>query len=123
MFKSEHRDIFWAFLFGFCCRESVESLIHKHSYARSPIRTYAGEEETLGDDGHAAHRGKRVGHTLMMSSHTFHKMHIMLMSQMRVVWCYYYHVILPNNSNSRHSHKWTNRRLLSQCSATSMTVL
>uniref|UniRef100_A0A8C7I6D2 T-box transcription factor TBX20 n=1 Tax=Oncorhynchus kisutch TaxID=8019 RepID=A0A8C7I6D2_ONCKI len=38
-------------------RESVESLIHKHSYARSPIRTYAGEEETLGDDSHAAHRG------------------------------------------------------------------
>ncbi|KAM9512845.1 T-box transcription factor TBX20-like isoform 3-T3 [Salvelinus alpinus] len=38
-------------------RESVESLIHKHSYARSPIRTYAGEEETLGDDGHTAHRG------------------------------------------------------------------
>ncbi|XP_010883613.2 T-box transcription factor TBX20 isoform X1 [Esox lucius] len=39
------------------CRESVESLIHKHSYARSPIRTYAGEEETLGEDGHSTHRG------------------------------------------------------------------
>ncbi|XP_010883614.2 T-box transcription factor TBX20 isoform X2 [Esox lucius] len=37
--------------------ESVESLIHKHSYARSPIRTYAGEEETLGEDGHSTHRG------------------------------------------------------------------
>ncbi|XP_067094727.1 T-box transcription factor TBX20 isoform X1 [Osmerus mordax] len=36
-------------------RESVESLIHKHSYARSPIRTYAGEEETLGEDGHSTH--------------------------------------------------------------------
>ncbi|XP_052435576.1 T-box transcription factor TBX20 isoform X1 [Carassius gibelio] len=36
-------------------RESVESLIHKHSYARSPIRTYAGDEETLGEDGHLAH--------------------------------------------------------------------
>ncbi|XP_076869351.1 T-box transcription factor TBX20 isoform X4 [Brachyhypopomus gauderio] len=29
-------------------RESVENLIHKHSYARSPIRTYSGEEEPLG---------------------------------------------------------------------------
>ncbi|KAJ7985520.1 hypothetical protein DPEC_G00352910 [Dallia pectoralis] len=38
-------------------RESVESLIHKHSYARSPIRTYAGEEETMGEDGHSTHRG------------------------------------------------------------------
>ncbi|CAL8358512.1 unnamed protein product [Arctogadus glacialis] len=36
-------------------RESVESLIHKHSYARSPIRTYAGEEDLLGEDGHPAH--------------------------------------------------------------------
>ncbi|KAL4613039.1 T-box transcription factor TBX20 [Arapaima gigas] len=36
-------------------RESVESLIHKHSYARSPIRTYTGDEETLGDDGHSVH--------------------------------------------------------------------
>ncbi|KTF94106.1 hypothetical protein cypCar_00012010 [Cyprinus carpio] len=36
-------------------RESVESLIHKHSYARSPIRTYAGDEETLGEDGLSAH--------------------------------------------------------------------
>ncbi|KAL2084805.1 hypothetical protein ACEWY4_020323 [Coilia grayii] len=37
------------------CRESVENLIHKHSYARSPIRTYTGEEEALGEDGHSAH--------------------------------------------------------------------
>ncbi|KAJ3598318.1 hypothetical protein NHX12_001829 [Muraenolepis orangiensis] len=37
-------------------RESVESLIHKHSYARSPIRTYAGDEDPLGDDMHPAHR-------------------------------------------------------------------
>ncbi|XP_076869349.1 T-box transcription factor TBX20 isoform X2 [Brachyhypopomus gauderio] len=36
-------------------RESVENLIHKHSYARSPIRTYSGEEEPLGEDGHSAH--------------------------------------------------------------------
>ncbi|KAJ8354281.1 hypothetical protein SKAU_G00218480 [Synaphobranchus kaupii] len=36
-------------------RESVESLIHKHSYARSPIRTYAGEEDAIGEDGHATH--------------------------------------------------------------------
>ncbi|CAL8287605.1 unnamed protein product [Merluccius merluccius] len=36
-------------------RESVESLIHKHSYARSPIRTYAGDEDLLGEDGHPAH--------------------------------------------------------------------
>ncbi|XP_042281091.1 T-box transcription factor TBX20 isoform X1 [Thunnus maccoyii] len=35
--------------------ESVENLIHKHSYARSPIRTYAGDEENLGEDGHSAH--------------------------------------------------------------------
>ncbi|NXM64053.1 TBX20 factor, partial [Illadopsis cleaveri] len=33
-------------------RESVESLIQKHSYARSPIRTYGGEDE-LGDDSQA----------------------------------------------------------------------
>ncbi|XP_058039341.1 T-box transcription factor TBX20 [Ahaetulla prasina] len=31
-------------------RESVESLIQKHSYARSPIRTYGGEDEILGND-------------------------------------------------------------------------
>uniref|UniRef100_A0A8C9DJI2 T-box transcription factor TBX20 n=1 Tax=Prolemur simus TaxID=1328070 RepID=A0A8C9DJI2_PROSS len=31
-------------------RESVESLIQKHSYARSPIRTYGGEEDVLGDE-------------------------------------------------------------------------
>ncbi|XP_041964235.1 T-box transcription factor TBX20 isoform X1 [Alosa pseudoharengus] len=37
------------------CRESVENLIHKHSYARSPIRTYAGEEEGIGEDGLSAH--------------------------------------------------------------------
>ncbi|XP_006635615.2 T-box transcription factor TBX20 isoform X2 [Lepisosteus oculatus] len=36
-------------------RESVESLIHKHSYARSPIRTYAGEDEGLGEEGHVPH--------------------------------------------------------------------
>ncbi|XP_061801883.1 T-box transcription factor TBX20 isoform X1 [Nerophis lumbriciformis] len=36
-------------------RESVENLIHKHSYARSPIRTYAGEDDGLGDDGHTPH--------------------------------------------------------------------
>ncbi|XP_072317469.1 T-box transcription factor TBX20 isoform X2 [Eucyclogobius newberryi] len=36
-------------------RESVENLIHKHSYARSPIRTYSGDEEGLGDDSHAPH--------------------------------------------------------------------
>ncbi|KAL8165607.1 UNVERIFIED_CONTAM: T-box transcription factor tbx20 [Gekko kuhli] len=31
-------------------RESVESLIQKHSYARSPIRTYGGDEDVLGDE-------------------------------------------------------------------------
>ncbi|KAI4899001.1 hypothetical protein NFI96_032707, partial [Prochilodus magdalenae] len=36
-------------------RESVENLIHKHSYARSPIRTYTTEEESLGEDGHSTH--------------------------------------------------------------------
>ncbi|XP_055019357.1 T-box transcription factor TBX20 [Boleophthalmus pectinirostris] len=36
-------------------RESVENLIHKHSYARSPIRTYSGDEESLGEDSHATH--------------------------------------------------------------------
>ncbi|KAL7835723.1 hypothetical protein SRHO_G00280700 [Serrasalmus rhombeus] len=36
-------------------RESVENLIHKHSYARSPIRTYSTEEESLGDDTHSTH--------------------------------------------------------------------
>ncbi|XP_017830606.1 T-box transcription factor TBX20 isoform X2 [Callithrix jacchus] len=34
-------------------RESVESLIQKHSYARSPIRTYGGEEDVLGDESQA----------------------------------------------------------------------
>ncbi|KFW93672.1 T-box transcription factor TBX20, partial [Phalacrocorax carbo] len=33
-------------------RESVESLIQKHSYARSPIRTYGGEDD-IGDDSQA----------------------------------------------------------------------
>lgn len=32
-------------------RESVECLIQKHSYARSPIRTYGGDEDILGEDG------------------------------------------------------------------------
>lgn len=36
----------------------MENLIHKHSYARSPIRTYTGEEEGLGEDGHAHSRGE-----------------------------------------------------------------
>ncbi|MEQ2164847.1 T-box transcription factor tbx20 [Goodea atripinnis] len=36
-------------------QESVENLIHKHSYARSPIRTYAGDEENLSEDGHTTH--------------------------------------------------------------------
>ncbi|XP_003222351.2 T-box transcription factor TBX20 isoform X1 [Anolis carolinensis] len=31
-------------------RESVESLIQKHSYARSPIRTYGSEDDILGDE-------------------------------------------------------------------------
>ncbi|CAI5788129.1 T-box transcription factor TBX20 [Podarcis lilfordi] len=35
-------------------RESVESLIQKHSYARSPIRTYGAEDEVLGDENQAA---------------------------------------------------------------------
>ncbi|CAH2283079.1 T-box transcription factor TBX20 [Pelobates cultripes] len=32
-------------------QESVENLIQKHSYARSPIRTYGGEDDILGEDG------------------------------------------------------------------------
>ncbi|KAI4811872.1 hypothetical protein KUCAC02_014744, partial [Chaenocephalus aceratus] len=36
-------------------RESVENLIHKHSYARSPIRTYAGDEENMSEDGLSIH--------------------------------------------------------------------
>ncbi|TNN51231.1 T-box transcription factor TBX20 [Liparis tanakae] len=36
-------------------RESVENLIHKHSYARSPIRTYAGDEDNMSEDGHGVH--------------------------------------------------------------------
>ncbi|KAM5157738.1 T-box transcription factor TBX20 [Mantella aurantiaca] len=32
-------------------RESVENLIQKHSYARSPIRTYGGEDDVLTEDG------------------------------------------------------------------------
>ncbi|XP_061442770.1 T-box transcription factor TBX20 isoform X3 [Rhineura floridana] len=35
-------------------RESVESLIQKHSYARSPIRTYGAEDEVLGEENQAA---------------------------------------------------------------------
>uniref|UniRef100_A0A8D0GS31 T-box transcription factor TBX20 n=1 Tax=Sphenodon punctatus TaxID=8508 RepID=A0A8D0GS31_SPHPU len=34
-------------------RESVESLIQKHSYARSPIRTYGSEDDILGDESQA----------------------------------------------------------------------
>ncbi|TTR68480.1 T-box transcription factor TBX20 [Bagarius yarrelli] len=34
---------------------SVESLIHKHSYARSPIRTYTGEDDVLGEETHTTH--------------------------------------------------------------------
>lgn len=38
----------------------MESLIQKHSYARSPIRTYGGEDEVLGDENQATqNRGKR----------------------------------------------------------------
>ncbi|KAM9782478.1 T-box transcription factor TBX20 isoform 1-T1 [Neosynchiropus ocellatus] len=37
------------------CVESVENLIHKHSYARSPIRTYGADEDTLGEDSHTTH--------------------------------------------------------------------
>ncbi|XP_075442725.1 T-box transcription factor TBX20 isoform X2 [Ascaphus truei] len=39
---------------GLMYRESVESLIQKHSYARSPIRTYGAEEDVLGEDGQLA---------------------------------------------------------------------
>uniref|UniRef100_A0A4W3IZH6 T-box transcription factor TBX20 n=1 Tax=Callorhinchus milii TaxID=7868 RepID=A0A4W3IZH6_CALMI len=35
-------------------RESVENLIQKHTYARSPIRTYGGEDDGLGDENQAA---------------------------------------------------------------------
>lgn len=62
---------------GFCCRESVENLIHKHSYARSPIRTYTGDEENLSEDAaHAAHsRGERIkqktAHKQLCTSLTF----------------------------------------------------
>ncbi|XP_069071591.1 T-box transcription factor TBX20 isoform X1 [Pleurodeles waltl] len=35
-------------------RESVESLIQKHSYARSPIRTYGAEEDMMGEESQAA---------------------------------------------------------------------
>ena len=46
-------------------RESVESLIQKHSYARSPIRTY-GEEDVLGEDSQSTpSRGKAVSHLEM----------------------------------------------------------
>lgn len=41
-------------------RESVESLIQKHSYARSPIRTY-GEEDVLGEESQTTpNRGKAI---------------------------------------------------------------
>ncbi|XP_069771509.1 T-box transcription factor TBX20 [Narcine bancroftii] len=36
------------------CRESVENLIQKHTYARSPIRTYGGEDDALGEESQAA---------------------------------------------------------------------
>lgn len=37
----------------------MESLIQKHSYARSPIRTYGGEEDVLGDETQTTqNRGK-----------------------------------------------------------------
>lgn len=37
----------------------MESLIQKHSYARSPIRTYGGEEDVLGDESQTTpNRGK-----------------------------------------------------------------
>uniref|UniRef100_A0AAQ4Q0P7 T-box transcription factor TBX20 n=1 Tax=Gasterosteus aculeatus aculeatus TaxID=481459 RepID=A0AAQ4Q0P7_GASAC len=52
---STAKYLFWGSLLNFCCRESVENLIHKHSYARSPIRTYAGDEENLGEDGLGGH--------------------------------------------------------------------
>lgn len=46
----------------------MENLIHKHSYARSPIRTYAGDEEGLSEDAHAAHsRGEPKVTPAMMS--------------------------------------------------------
>lgn len=46
-------------------RESVESLIQKHSYARSPIRTY-GEEDVLGEESQTTpNRGKAM-HRLEM---------------------------------------------------------
>ncbi|XP_043544694.1 T-box transcription factor TBX20 isoform X2 [Chiloscyllium plagiosum] len=35
-------------------RESVENLIQKHTYARSPIRTYGGEDDGLGDESQAS---------------------------------------------------------------------
>ncbi|XP_051879431.1 T-box transcription factor TBX20 isoform X2 [Pristis pectinata] len=36
------------------CRESVENLIQKHTYARSPIRTYGGDDEALGEESQSA---------------------------------------------------------------------
>ncbi|KAK1896249.1 T-box transcription factor TBX20 [Dissostichus eleginoides] len=50
-------------------RESVENLIHKHSYARSPIRTYAGDEENMSEDGLSIHNRAptvSVGHGLRL---------------------------------------------------------
>lgn len=46
---------------AFFHRESVESLIQKHSYARSPIRTYGGEDDVLGDESQATQsRGRKI---------------------------------------------------------------
>ncbi|KAM6967879.1 T-box transcription factor TBX20 [Aplochiton taeniatus] len=49
-------------------RESVESLIHKHSYARSPIRTYTTEEESLREDGHTRGSAFSASDNLSLSS-------------------------------------------------------
>ena len=47
----------------------MENLIHKHSYARSPIRTYAGDEEGLSEDAHAAHSRGELEVTPVKLSH------------------------------------------------------
>lgn len=45
----------------------MESLIQKHSYARSPIRTY-GEEDVLGEESQTTpNRGKAVDHVEIWS--------------------------------------------------------
>ena len=45
--------------------KDVESLIQKHSYARSPIRTY-GEEDVLGEESQTTQsRGKAMHHQEM----------------------------------------------------------